>query len=45
MITITLTKNEFEYILEKLKNCDRKDIYNKLWSIKFNQREKLNGFS
>lgn len=37
MIAVSLTKEELEYILDKLKVSSNKKLYDKLWSIKFSK--------
>jgi hypothetical protein len=47
MITVTLSKKELEYLINSLERSNNKELYNKLWRIKFikSTEEKKNGFS
>jgi hypothetical protein len=40
---VPITEKELDKIIEILKNTNEKDLYSKLWSFKFNQKQK-NGF-
>lgn len=41
MIEVTLTVAEIKTILEKLKHCKDKELYNKFWRIFFNNGGKI----
>jgi hypothetical protein len=43
IMEVPITEKELDKIIEILKNTNEKDLYSKLWSFKFNQKQK-NGF-
>lgn len=47
MITVTFTESEFKSIMEILEKTNKKQLYNKLWTLKINksQKENIHGFS
>ena len=38
-MNLPITEREFEKILELLKRTDEKQLYNKLWTFKFNKNK------
>jgi hypothetical protein len=40
MITVKLTEEEIKYIMEKIKHCEKRELYSKFWRLLFNKGEK-----